>query len=269
MKAIVLGDTHGNTKATIHVIKQAREHGVKKIIQLGDLGLWTHLADGVSFIDMVNEACRQEGVKIYAIGGNHENWVHWDWHIANGPKTSNGFTMLRTHIMIAPKVHGWVWEGKKMFGIGGAYSIDKSWRINTETTLKARYEAATGRDTKNYLWWPGEQLTDDDLAGVRNLKTDYLFSHDCSDRTPFTFTKQDINSKIHRQRIDEVLKRTNPEFHFHGHMHKRYEWMNRTSGDHYAQTYGLDCDGVPDNWGILDLEQDTFRYNTQLRDYGF
>jgi hypothetical protein len=86
----------------------------------------------------------------------------------------------------------------------------------------------------------------------RAKKLDVLFTHDCSDRTPFGFNLvPDPDSKMHRQKIDRVLRATKPEVHLHGHMHRRYDWMNLVADDHYTQTYGLDCDGTNWNMGVL------------------
>ena len=70
-----------------------------------------------------------------------------------------------------------------------------------------------------------------------------------------------MESHMHRQKIDEVLKRTTPTMHFHGHMHHRYEWENRVGGDDFTRTYGLTCNGALNSWGVLNTEDDTFTFN--------
>lgn len=251
MKVMVLGDIHGNTPWAERVVKHAKRHSAKKIIQVGDFGLWDHWPDGVKFLDTLNEALRRDGVKLYAVGGNHENWVRWNWYIENNPKTEDGFTMLRSHILIMPKTFQWEWAGKVFAAAGGAVSIDKDRRL--------REEKVTGPNT---LFWWDEQLKDADVDSIPERKVDYLFTHDCSNKTPFRARmKPDFESQIHRQRIDRVLERTAPEMHFHGHMHTKYDWMNMHNsivGAHWTQTYGLECDGMYWNWGILDVSTNHF-----------
>jgi predicted phosphodiesterase len=247
VKIMVCGDFHGNTNHAIQMVKEAKKAGVKKIIQCGDWGLWSHYEDGIKYLDQVNEACRRDGVKFYVVGGNHEHWDHWDWFVANMPKTYHGFAMVRSHINLAPRVHYWGWEGKKFLMVAGAVSVDKQWRVEGES------------------WWRNEEITDEMVASIPETKVDYFISHDCSNRTPWKGRlKPDMDSLANRQRIDEILKKSQPEMHFHGHMHTRYVWENMTGDDHYTKTIGLDMDGEWDSWGILNIETGEFLFRNEF-----
>jgi predicted phosphodiesterase len=250
---MILGDVHGNTPFTTSIVKRAKRHGAKKIIQLGDFGLWSHMEDGVKFLDTVNEQLRRDGVKLYAVGGNHENWIHWNWHLNNSPKDDYGFAMVRTHIRLAPRTHIWRWGDKTFAMAAGGVSIDRDYRLSREKSIGS-----------NMLWWEDEQLTDAEVDAFPERKVDFLFTHDCSNKTPFyNRLKPDYESQIHRQRIDKILSRCAPEFHFHGHMHTKYDWINMINsivGVHYVQTYGLAHDGEYWNWGILNTENNTFEF---------
>lgn len=250
-KVMVLGDQHGSISAFKHNLELSKHHDYSKIVQVGDFGLWDHLANGVSFLDNLNEELRRYGRKVYAIGGNHENWDHWNWYVENMPKDKYGFAIIRSHVMIAPRVHRWTWEKKHFLGVAGAASIDKDIRLDDE------------RHGSPKQWWPQEQITDAEVDSITNYQgTDYLITHDCSNRTPWGFQLiPDFDSLIHRQRIDRVLEKALPNVHFHGHMHKRYDWMNRVGADLYTQTYGLDCNSNSDSWGILDIETDNFVFH--------
>lgn len=270
MKALILGDTHGNTQAAIKASIRARQRGAKIIVQCGDFGLWDHFYDGVEFLDKLNEQLGHDRIKLVWTDGNHENHDRLEWYVQNNPKSKNGHTYIRSNILYSPRGHYWTWDNKKFMTVGGAVSIDKDYRLGREQWG----EKPSGDRT---LYWPNEQLTDEQVSHI--IKTmdarrvagkqgiDYLFTHDCSNKTPFRDRlKPDIDSQIHRQRMDEVLKAVRPKMQFHGHMHTKYEWDNWLDydGDEPIKTFGLECDGMFWNWGILDTETDTFEFAPTL-----
>lgn len=247
MKILVAGDTHGEPKHSANLVKEAQRAGIERIVQVGDFGLWTHDKSGITYLDGLNEVCRKNGVTFYALGGNHENWDHWNWHLSNGPKDYYGFTYLRSHIRIAPRVHYFNWEGKLMLMVAGAVSVDRHLRRMDGTE-----------------WWPQEALTDEELELVKSIKVDYLFTHDCSDKTPWHGRlKPDLDSKANRQRIDRVLHRSTPAMHFHGHMHAKYAWENLVADNVYTKTIGLDMNGEWYSWGTLDTETGEFLFRNE------
>lgn len=242
IRILIQGDSHGNPNDIIPKIYKAGEYNIQHVLVVGDFGLWTHFADGHEFLDEVNEAARINRLSVYAIGGNHENWDHWNWICENMP-TSKGFALARRRVMLAPKTHQWTWAGKKFIGAGGAVSIDKNYRLEKEKEPKT-------------LFWPNEQLLDSDVEVIASMgKADYLITHDCSNYTPWgSRIKPDFDSQIHRQRIDEVLKSVQPSMHFHGHMHEKYDWTNEYSGGG-ARTIGLEAFQDFNSWGVLEVEE--------------
>lgn len=265
MKLMLVGDTHGDLCTIQRKMDTAkRVGGIQRLLVLGDFGLWWG-HEGVAFLDSINQMAAERNLQVFAIGGNHECWELWD-HIVKGAQeagaTSHGWAYARTHVLLSPKVHKFRWGNRQFVVAGGAVSIDKKFRLE--------YEAQKGKK----IWSPNEQLTDNDVDTIASWvrgedvaggidKVDYLLTHDCSDKTPFyERLKPDHDSKIHRQRIDSVLKLTNPSMHFHGHMHTRYNWMNfvgeRDGEAGYVQTYGLECNDDPDSWGVLDLATNEF-----------
>src|SRR5574338_68442 len=248
MRILILGDTHGNTQAATQAVDYARDNGMKIIVQCGDFGLWDHMKGGVKFLDTLNERLRLRGVKMYVVGGNHENWDRWEWYVNNNPKDYHGFTYLRSHIRIAPKVHAWGWNGKSCLMVGGAVSIDKPYRVAGKS------------------WWPNEVLTWDEVERAKSFgKVDYLFTHDCSNRTTFYGRlKPEPDSQTHRQQIDSILAVVKPKVHFHGHMHTKYDWLNMVGDDIYTKTYGLECDGDWDNMGIFNVMTGDFKFRSTI-----
>lgn len=263
MKIMLAGDTHGDFRNVKHKIDKAKEIGdIQRIVILGDFGLWWGF-DGIKFIDDVNEYAKANNVQIFAIPGNHENYKWWNAIIDSAPATSHGWAYLRTHVLLSPRVHEFRWAGKQFAVAGGAVSIDRAYRLEVERVKGKR------------CFSPDEQLTDDEVNDLTvklgGISVDYLLTHDCSNKTPFYGRlKPDLDSEIHRKRIDAVLKNVNPGMHFHGHMHTKYDWMNfvgEKNGEAvYVQTYGLECNSDSDSWGILDLSTNEFAFGPNLED---
>jgi len=289
MKIMVVGDTHGYNNALLPKLDIAGKLRIQHVIVVGDFGLWDHLAEGHEFLDAAQSYADANQLSVYAVGGNHENWDHWNWYIKHMP-THKGFAMVRRRVLLIPKVHSWTWAKQTFVVAGGAVSVDREERLERETgrtkmgapaynPFNGRPYRATGLRTQ---WWPDEQLTDADVATVdkMNVKADYLFTHDCSDFTNFhTRLKPDIDSQHHRQRIDKVIAAVKPDFHFHGHMHTKYEWKNTRShglressfgndetdwNGHATATYGLECNSDKWSWGVLDTDNRQFTWGPHV-----
>jgi len=270
MRVLIQGDSHGNVNDIIPKIYIAGKHKISHVLVVGDFGLWTHVADGHLFLDEVNEAARINNLSVFAVGGNHENWDHWNWICENHP-TSKGFAMARRRVLLAPKAHRWTWAGKTFVGAGGAVSVDKDYRLakerggNWNDREYGRWEHMGRGSGPRTLYWPNEQLTDEAVMAVRAFgEADYLVTHDCSNYTPFTGRlKPDMDSQIHRQRIDEVLKSVQPKMHFHGHMHTKYDWVNDYSGGG-ARTLGLEAFRDFNSWGVLEVEDERWLWPSEF-----
>lgn len=274
---MIVGDTHGNTKSFLNVLKEAGDRKITHVFVVGDFGLWTHEFGGHKFLDDINRYCIERDVHVFAIGGNHENWDHWNWYVKNNP-TSKGFAYVRSHVLIAPKIHTFTLAGKRFAVAGGAVSIDRDYRVARERG--GRFDDGfgsldVGRGTgPRTLWWPDEELTDQDVVKIQQTfgTADYLLTHDCSNFTHFRHRlKPDSASERHRHRIDKVIASVKPKVHFHGHMHTRYEWENTLShGDSafrnepwtgpVTKTYGLECDGDYYNWGVFETDTGDFAF---------
>jgi hypothetical protein len=241
-KILVVGDTHGMASVINGIIERTKHLDYSKIIQVGDFGLWPG-ERGVTFLDDINEKLRLHGRKLYAIAGNHDWHPMWNMLTAHAAKDQYGFAFARSHVLLAPRIHRWSWAARSFQSVAGAVSIDRDSRV-------------LGRD-----WWLEEQITDWEIATLARLDTDFMFTHDCSNRTPWGFQLiPDHQSQIHRQRIDQALSIVQPRMHFHGHMHKKFDWMNRVSDDGWVQTYGLTCNGYKDSVGLLDLATREFEF---------
>lgn len=254
----VVGDLHGQIDPAIDVLTEMGERKISHAFVVGDFGLWGGL-DGHRFLDVLQREAEQNNLSVMAIPGNHENYDIFEHYQASYP-THKGFTYLRSRVLMSPKANKFKLFGKQFVVAGGAVSIDKAWRLAQEKGLPFNTGwgfLSTGRATGDRtLWWPQEQLTDEEERQIISYgQADILLTHDASNATPWgQRLKNDLDSEMHRHRIDRILRAVRPQFHFHGHFHELYHWENRIDGDTWVETWGLDRDGSDDNWGIFDTD---------------
>lgn len=166
-------------------------------------------------------------------------------------KSEDGFFWVRSHIAFAP--NGIVWSpnnGKTNFiAIGGAYSVDKKWRLANERIAES-------------LWFPEEEMTDlelDKILQETTQKIDVMLTHD----KPFM---SNPNIKLfpipecapNQQRIQKAVNTLQPRLLVHGHLHSRYTDVIRY-GDNGAATMveglGADVSKVrSETWEFLTIE---------------
>lgn len=261
----VVGDLHGNIRWAQHVLDEMGKRKISHVFVVGDFGLWPGFS-GIQYLDRLQESAVENNLSVLAIPGNHE-WYDGFEAFQKVMPTHKGFVYLRERVLMSPKANSFKLFGKQFAVAGGAVSVDKDWRLAKERGGTGMNEFGWSQDFgkgtgPRTLWWPQEQLTDAEEEQVKKVgKVDILLTHDCSDRTPFHGRlKPDLDSMAHRQRIDRVLRAVQPEVHFHGHMHSKYDWMNLTGDDHWTQTYGLECDGDDDSWGIFDTDTMEFAF---------
>lgn len=250
-RVMMLGDTHGDTKSYLRAVNAANAFGVQTIFQLGDCGMFpdAYPMETQDHCDQVNELSRQYNIQNYWIRGNHDDPNMWENIVKAFPTRNEKGGYMRSNIILMPRVKYFKMFGMQFLEVGGAVSIDRNIR------------------KEGYDWWPNEIITSEDMEKAtlwKQRKVDVLLTHDCSDQTPFNFgIKVDIDSELNRRRVDDIIRKTQPDFHFHGHMHRKYEWENYMihQGNHSTMTYGLECnkDGMPfgnedDNFVIFDTE---------------
>lgn len=253
MEIMIAGDWHGDTTWACKMVRMAKRHGIERIYQCGDFGLWDHKEDGVRYLDTLNAECRENGVKVYFLDGNHENHDRLEWYDRHNPRDYGGVNVyIRSHILHIPRGTRWEADGRILMAVGGAYSVDKMWRKPGES------------------WWAGETLHDGQLKAIEQRygntpPVDILLTHDCPTNAPFKYRlKNDPDSQIHRQKMDKVGKILRPRLWFHGHMHERYDYGFQHSAG-LAQVTGLEMNGDFWSWVVLDLETLNFRWGAQIK----
>jgi predicted phosphodiesterase len=233
----IVGDLHMNARWTRKAIKHAIECMADVVIQVGDFGYTFDRR----FLDAVDGM----GMPVLFVDGNHEDH---DW-LAQQPVTDNGLRQLGRFVWHIPRGFRWEWDGVRFLACGGAYSVDRQWRILGDS------------------WWPGEETTDADVDRcIEGGQADILISHDApsgfviptiDDRTtpapfpPFALAE----AGRHRQQLRRVVDAVRPWAIWHGHYHHAY---NRDVDFGYGpvSVTGIDCDETTlgRNVQIVDLD---------------
>lgn len=274
---LVAGDWHGDPNHAAYIMERAINQDVQAIVQVGDFGYWEHCDGrmgpdhdgGPQFLDWCSDIAIQNAMPIYWIDGNHEN--HTMLRAIYGPGgerhklTPEGFWEIRPGLLYVPRGTRWTWNGIRMMGLGGAYSVDKDYRLRRTAQLVRNQQYLDEDFVHNgefSMWWPEEEITDDELAYALSDPTDVdiLFTHDKpkSSNPPWN-RKAFAECQPNAARIQTVVETLHVKMVVHGHLHFRYtDYIHNATEDGFCTVEGLDCnaeaDGDPDkSWMRVEL----------------
>lgn len=254
-RILLAGDVHGNCSFVISLLDQARSQGCNRIVQLGDWGAWEHVPDGLKFVRDVERHAAKRGITIWWLDGNHDNLAET---LRRHPdRDDEGFHIVSPHVRYIPRGHRWTWHGMRFAAYGGAYSVDKQWRLDLEKQRRA----------PGTVWFPGEEMTDeeaDQLLVADPATVDVLLTHDKPRDSRPDWNRKDIPGCWPNQdRIQAVARTLLPRLLVHGHLHYRYTDRIRVGGG-WCRVEGLAAD--PDamgreyvkgeSWMVLDLVEE-------------
>src|SRR6185369_902489 len=170
VRILFAGDCHGATDHVKALINEAGKRECDRIFVLGDFGYWEHMADGVKFLDKVSAFAIKRGISVYFLDGNHDKTSLLLEKYADEPN-DEGFLTVRGRLFYAPRGHQWTWDGVSFIALGGAYSVDKQWRLDQER--KGKRKGGT-------LWFPEEEMTDEDMLNILGTvsRVDVMLAHD-------------------------------------------------------------------------------------------
>lgn len=253
-RILLAGDAHGNCSFVITLLDRAKNEGCEKIIALGDFGFWEHTPDGRKFLKDVEKHAAKRGITVLALDGNHDKSsltleLHPD-------RDDEGFHIVSDHVRYIPRGHRWTWRGKRFAAYGGAYSVDKQWRLDLEKRRKG----------PRTLWFPEEEMTEEEVNQLLDSDpstVDVLLTHDKPRASQPDWNRKDIPECWPNQdRIQLVARTLQPRLLVHGHLHYRYTDQIRVGGD-WCRVEGLAAD--PDamgreyvkgaSWMLLDLDK--------------
>ncbi len=230
-KIIVAGDWHGNTLWALHVIDTATRllEGEERrlILHLGDFGIWPGPA-GQRYVYQLRKACKEAGVTIGFIDGNHEDFTQLHrFDIRKAPaEPSPGVYWL-------PRNTRWTWHERTWHALGGAVSVDRA----------IRHEGIS--------WWPEEEITRPQACEAIEMgPADVMITHDCPAGVHHSFgpppsfwDDRDLaRSDAHRERLQDVVNALRPQWIMHGHLHRAYQ-RAYDFGYGPVEVTGLDYDG--------------------------
>lgn len=229
-KILVAGDTHGDMEQVHYLLAMAKREGCGRVVQVGDFGYWPHMR---AFDQHVAEAASEAGVMWFWLDGNHENFDALERAVdVNAAEPQR----MAEWLWYLPRGCTWEWDGVRFMALGGAYSIDKAYRVE-------------GRS-----WWRQELLTREQVERAMDRgQVDILFTHDAPEGACPIVTneyKGDEISRGNRKAVTAVMDAVIPKIVIHGHYHHRYS-VTLQDG---PQVVGLGRDGEgPDSWITLRL----------------
>ena len=214
------GDIHGDPERVVQFCLSMKPRRTDTIILLGDVAAnYT----GGHRDEWVKQTFEKLKINILCIHGNHEmrpstiesyKLKEWCggmvWHEESYP-----------HLLFAKDGEIYTIEGKSYLAIGGAYSVDKSYRLE-----------------RNYGWWADEQPSEEIKHFVESQidkvkRVDYVLSHTCpfkyEPREAFlNFIDQSTVDDSTERWLDKIEETLEYKLWFCGHWHidKRIDKMH-------------------------------------------
>ncbi len=201
---VLTGDTHGRVAERLHQVAHDRiffaDHVTPEetaMIILGDAGLNYYL----NKTDYKNKERSSEcGIRVYCVRGNHEARPQNipGMKLVNDPDVGGQVYMEEEFPLIRYFVDGGEYTigGKSVLVIGGAYSVDKYYRL----------ERAEGRHFSG--WFEDEQLNEAEreaiLKSVAGKHYDFVFTH----TAPITWEPTDLFlNSIDQSTVDKTMEK--------------------------------------------------------------
>ena len=183
-KWILTGDTHGQVDMRLGNIARNMEYEKEQtaVIILGDAGVNFYCNKS----EMKKKAQLSKwGMRVYCVRGNpEERPENLDYEVAWDEDVQGNVYMDPDNANIRYFMDGGEYNinGHSVLTIGGAYSVDKYWRLQRA--------AAAGHSFSG--WFASEQLTADEMkeiyTKVQGKEYDFVFTHTC----PFSWEPTDL-----------------------------------------------------------------------------
>lgn len=219
MKYYITGDCHGKFDKINHFCRHHKTTKDDVLVILGDAGINFYLSEK----DRKNKEFLQElPITLFLVHGNHEERPYLiDGYIT---KEWNGGTVYYeeefSNILFAKDGEIYDLDGKKAMVIGGAYSVDKQYRL-----------------LHGYGWFESEQPSPEIKEYVEKQleengwKVDYVFSHTCPlDYEPvdlfLDFIDQNTVDKSTEEWLNMMAKKLSYDIWYFGHFHENRDYAD-------------------------------------------
>lgn len=251
---MLVGDSHGNTKFICDALALAQELKIPRILQVGDLGIWPE-EEGRLYLDAIDTASKDTGVRFDFIDGNHEDFNQLDVYEKESEKNADGSVRVRPYINWWRRGSTTVIDGRTLAFLGGAVSVD-------------RFARKEGKS-----WWPQENITSSQLDRFYTNTpnpVDILIMHDAPACIPLRSTGAYPPSLLRaaydtRLLLDKVVRHAKPKLLCHGHWHVRHYTTSNLRGFRF-KTLGLGSESLLDGVSIIDLRDlSILSYGSQSR----
>ncbi len=254
-----VGDTHGDIDCWHTLAYIARDLDVEIIFQVGDFGFFPG-----KYIHKLSKILDND-LSLFFIDGNHE-----DHDMLDSIVTSSGTNILRQKNNVVIDVvaikHNIIFckrgaivglgGGVNVMTMGGAYSIDKDWRLRAQRSRSKKF------------WWAQEEITEVDLdRAINNLTLadtttpTVLVCHDAPTGAPIDdLSSLDLPARIadeaefNRDRLLTLVERMQPTHIFHGHYHRRLTYTLPYGGDKTAKVEALSSNPEAQSEKIKSIE---------------
>lgn len=207
------GDTHGYIEHCQYLVRMALTEDCDRIFVLGDFGYWEHKERGVDFLDQLDVYAGERGLTVYFLDGNHDKTSLLLEKYTK--RDDEGFIIVRPDIRYAWRGHRWTWDSVRFISLGGAYSIDKDWRLDLEEVTN---------DPQGH-WFPEEEMSDEDMDVILedDSRVQVMLTHDKPRGSNPKWNRKDFLECVPNQdRIQRACRVLRPELLLHGHLHHFY-----------------------------------------------
>lgn len=230
MRVVFAGDWHASPDAAWAAVRFAKDINADAIFHVGDF-LFTGKSLNV-FLRSLDKALRRHDIPLFFIRGNHDDTKFLKrQQKLRGTVEGTPFVPLSAHLFYVPDGSVWEWEGVRMGGLGGAFSVDHKFR------------------TKDVDWWADEVTAWEDVQKIAQIEgLDILVTHDVPDTVVVRShlgvvppTEWDISGAAPNQRaIAIALDGAAPQYHIAGHMHTRQTEVITTASGKSVKSIILD-----------------------------